>query len=176
MKKQEKIKITNPRVLIACKASVDRGVVHGKWIDATRPIQEIQREITSILKSSPEGGTDGWVINRYEGFYGIKIERTLESITGIAASIKKRGRAFAEFIKSVYTGDKEGSLRSFDSRYIGTYGNFEAAGIKNTKFFQWLQKKLGDRLTLWVINVIGRVRYVSSGTGDSFVLYGFRKK
>lgn len=175
MEKQTKVKITNPRILVACRASVDRGVVHGKWIDATLPIDEIQKEIKTVMETSPQGGRYGWVINRYEGFHGVKIERNLESISSIARGIKKRGIAFSEFVKSVYTGSREIVLKEFDRRHVDSVTTFESlAGF--SKLNESVRKKFGIKIALFFANLLGPLRYVASGSGAAVKIHGFLRK
>lgn len=40
------------RIYVACLASYNNGVLHGKWIDATDDKEEMQREINEILRAS----------------------------------------------------------------------------------------------------------------------------
>lgn len=42
-----------PRIYVACLASYNNGVLHGKWIDATSDEDEMQEAIDKILRSSP---------------------------------------------------------------------------------------------------------------------------
>ena len=42
-----------PRIYIACLASYNNGVMHGKWIDASADVDEMQDEVNAILRASP---------------------------------------------------------------------------------------------------------------------------
>lgn len=41
------------RLYIACLASYNNGVLYGKWIDASSDVEEMQEEISTILRGSP---------------------------------------------------------------------------------------------------------------------------
>ena len=41
------------KIYVACLASYNNGVLHGKWIDASSDVDEMQDEINSVLRASP---------------------------------------------------------------------------------------------------------------------------
>ncbi|MBO6814546.1 MAG: antirestriction protein ArdA [Rhizobiaceae bacterium] len=41
-----------PRIYVACIASYNNGRLHGKWIDATTDVEEMQEEVSKVLASS----------------------------------------------------------------------------------------------------------------------------
>ncbi len=45
--------MTSPRIYIACLASYNNGVLHGKWIDATSDEDEMAEEVAGLLRRSP---------------------------------------------------------------------------------------------------------------------------
>ena len=58
-----------PRIYVACLAAYNNGCLHGRWIDATTP-DEIRREVSAMLRASPEPDPEEWAIQDYEGFGG----------------------------------------------------------------------------------------------------------
>lgn len=43
---------TTPRIYVACLASYNNGVLHGRWIDASADTDEMQAEISAMLRDS----------------------------------------------------------------------------------------------------------------------------
>ena len=40
------------QIYIACLASYNNGTLHGKWIDATSDVNEMQEDVNAMLRSS----------------------------------------------------------------------------------------------------------------------------
>jgi antirestriction protein len=69
------------RIYVACLASYNNGVLHGRWIDATTDADEMQEQINAMLRESkfpnvtvehPETGKDvpsaeEWAVHDYDG-------------------------------------------------------------------------------------------------------------
>lgn len=51
---------TSPRIYVACLAAYNNGCLHGTWIDADQPADEIWADIQAMLKESPENRTCQW--------------------------------------------------------------------------------------------------------------------
>lgn len=60
--------MTELRIYVACLASYNAGILHGRWIDATTNVDEMAAEIADMLKESPVEGAEEWAIHDYEGF------------------------------------------------------------------------------------------------------------
>lgn len=100
--------MSDNRIYVACLASYNNGVLHGKWIDATADVEEMQDEINEILRASKfpnvtvefEGkqvpSSEEWEIHDHEGeaLKGI-CEHT--SLKEIAARIELEELAEREF-------------------------------------------------------------------------------
>ncbi|WP_340149018.1 antirestriction protein ArdA [uncultured Sneathiella sp.] len=69
-------------IYVACLASYNNGILHGRWIDATQSVDEIHAEITSMLKSSTMRDAEEWAIHDHEGFEGIQVSE-FESISRV---------------------------------------------------------------------------------------------
>lgn len=52
--------MTTPRIYVACLAAYNSGCLHGAWIDADQPAEDIWAEINAMLKASPENTTCQW--------------------------------------------------------------------------------------------------------------------
>jgi antirestriction protein len=49
-----------PRVYVACLAAYNNGCLHGQWIDANQPVDDIWSEVQEMLAASPENATCQW--------------------------------------------------------------------------------------------------------------------
>ena len=47
-----------PRIYVACLASYNAGILHGRWIDADNGAEQVQEEIENMLAESPEYGAE----------------------------------------------------------------------------------------------------------------------
>lgn len=57
---------TTPRVYIACLASYNAGILHGKWADAI-DADDLRASIDDVLKTSPTEGAEEYAIHDYDG-------------------------------------------------------------------------------------------------------------
>ena len=57
---------TTPRVYIACLASYNAGILHGKWADAI-DADDLRASINDVLKTSPTEGAEEYAIHDYDG-------------------------------------------------------------------------------------------------------------
>jgi antirestriction protein len=89
-----------PRIYVACLAAYNAGILHGRWMDATRQAEEIHADIRAMLKHSPIPGAEEWAIHDYEGFGGLHLREyeDIEEVVAIAAVIGKHGEAVAQYI------------------------------------------------------------------------------
>jgi antirestriction protein len=63
-----------PRIYVACLASYNSGILHGRWIDCDREVEDIRREIAEILATSTEPIAEEYAIHDYEGFGVLRID------------------------------------------------------------------------------------------------------
>ena len=61
------------RIYVACLASYNAGVLHGRWIDVSTDTDEVLNEINDILKDSKEPDAEEWAIHDSEGFEGLNV-------------------------------------------------------------------------------------------------------
>jgi antirestriction protein len=55
------------RIYVACLASYNAGILHGRWIDASADVDAMQGEIDAMLKASREPGAEEWAVHDYDG-------------------------------------------------------------------------------------------------------------
>ncbi len=111
---------TAPRLYVACLASYNNGVLHGRWIDVGQDADEIQSEIAAILRESqfpnvtvdcPEcdgvgctecgdtgkvASAEEWAVHDFEGFGEINLGEypDIEEVAALAAAIDEHGEPF----------------------------------------------------------------------------------
>jgi antirestriction protein len=93
---------TSPRIYIACLAAYNNGKLHGQWIDANQEPSEIWVEISAMLKTSPERGSEEWALHDYEGFGDIHLSEwpDIRHVSTIARLIDDHGNAFTVWYQS----------------------------------------------------------------------------
>ncbi len=113
-----------PQIYVACLASYNSRCLHGQWIDASKPFDEVMKEIKHMLLCSPEENAEGWAIHDYQGFFSIKIDEweDIETICNLAEKIiehENSGEAFA-WLYSEHESIEEAD-RIIEENYIGCY-------------------------------------------------------
>ncbi|WDI44794.1 antirestriction protein ArdA [Bremerella sp. P1] len=133
-----------PRVYIACLASYNNGVLHGRWIDADQEPDEIQEEINEMLRESrfpntmvecPEcEGTDDecelckgtgevpsaeeWAVHDYDEMINLGEYPSLDDISRHGLAIAEHGDAWKAFCD--HFGD-DVTEEQFQDAYCGQY-------------------------------------------------------
>lgn len=119
MKDQEQQ--TSPRIYVACLASYNAGQLYGEWINADREAHEIQSDIKSMLKRSPEACAEEWAVHDYEGFNSISLSEwpDIERVSTLANLIVAHGEPF-----SIWYENQDGS-------------NFDVSELEEMFLEQW---------------------------------------
>lgn len=93
----------NISIYIACLASYNEGILHGKWINITNS-KQVWAEINKVLKSSPIPDAEEWAIHDYEGFFQIQINEhsDIDFICEIASLIQEYGELFTHLYNDCY--------------------------------------------------------------------------
>lgn len=108
-----------PRIYVADLAAYNAGKLHGAWIDATLPPDEIQERIDAMLRAG-SGGED-WAIHDTEGFGDARVDELndVEKISKIAEAIVEHGPVFAGVL--AYKGDVDDALEAMTESYQGEH-------------------------------------------------------
>ena len=69
---------STPRIYVACLASYNNGILHGKWIDCDQGVDAMQAEISAMLADSPTVGAEEWAIHADANFCGITISENMD--------------------------------------------------------------------------------------------------
>ena len=110
------------RIYMACLASYNSGILHGRWIDALTGAEHIQEEITAMLSASPVPNAEEHALHDYEGFGGVSLSEWagVDEICGLAEFIQGNDDLGAAVL-SHFSGDLEDAKRAIEDNYAGCY-------------------------------------------------------
>ena len=83
---------SGPRIYVACLAAYNAGILHGAWIDADQPADDMYAAVREILAASPMPGAEEWAIHDYEGFGPLSLSEW-ESFERVSAIAQRHCRA-----------------------------------------------------------------------------------
>ena len=116
--------IDTPRIYVACLASYNNAILHGVWIDATDSLDDIQSQVTAMLKASPiEEVAEEYAIHDYEGFGDISLSEYcgLRHAHEMACFIEKHNELFASAVLDYCGNDLSEASEMIEDRYMGEY-------------------------------------------------------
>lgn len=108
------------RIYVACLAAYNSGYLHGVWIDATQELDDIQEQVSNMLKASPIEMAEEYAIHDYEGFESVRLSEWegLERAHNIACFIEEHGTLGAELL-NIY--DIEEAAKALEDNYHGCF-------------------------------------------------------
>ena len=112
------------KIYVACLESYINGILHGRWIDATKEVDDIESEITVMLKESSFREAEEWAIHDYDGFGDLRLGEypSLTSIHKIALFLQEHEDFGAKLLS--YTGDDIDYAQTLiEDSYLGKYEN-----------------------------------------------------
>ena len=114
-----------PRIYVACLASYNRGILYGKWIDAT-DADEIREEIQNMLSESQEPIAEEWAIHDSEFFSSLCLDKheDIDQVAEIGALIEEHGAAFAAYADNM--GIDHATADGFQDAYCGEWDSEQA--------------------------------------------------
>lgn len=113
---------TDINIYVADLAAYNNGKLHGRWIDATQDLDDIQGQVQAMLKASPEPDAEEYAIHDYEGFGGYSLSEYegLESAHNVAVFIEEHGEIGSELLS--HFGDNiEDATKAIEDHYAGEY-------------------------------------------------------
>jgi antirestriction protein len=119
--------MTAPRIYVACLAAYNAGTLHGAWIDADQPAEDIHTAVRDMLATSPEPGAEEWAIHDFEGFDGLRLSEweSFERVSAIARGIAAHGEEFAAWLS--YDPSRDPTDHSaFEDAYLGEWESLRA--------------------------------------------------
>jgi len=117
-----------PRIYVSSLSDYNAGILHGSWIDATQPLDQIWAEINAMLRSAPTPGAEEWAIHDYDGFgpLGLGEYEDLEQVARVAAGIAEHDVAYALWAAYLGSSNWAADLDRFDGCYKGRWDDTEA--------------------------------------------------
>lgn len=114
------------RIYVACLASYNSGKLHGVWIDCEgKGADELQDEVSVMLRASPEPSAEEYAIHDHEGFGELISEYTsLSAVAELCALLDEHGEAFGAYAENV--GVEHADAEGFQDAYCGTWDSEEA--------------------------------------------------
>ena len=112
---------TRPRIYAACLASYAAGRLHGVWIDAAQPAEDIRAAIDAMLAASPVAGAEEHAIHDHEGFLGARVgeHEDLDNLSALTSAIATHGELLAGLLDHV--DDLDDALDALENRYQGAF-------------------------------------------------------
>lgn len=113
-----------PRIYVASLADYNAGFLHGRWIDATQPADEIRAEIAELLTLSKEPIAEEWAIHDYDNFGSLRLSEfeDVERVTEVARLIVDHGPLFAELLNHIGDASNvEEARRYMEEAYRGAF-------------------------------------------------------
>ena len=117
--------MTTPRrIYVACLASYNAGILHGRWVDADQDTNSIQDEVNAMLKASPEAGAEEWAIHDYEGFPDGTIQEYtgFQQVADLAAFLDEHDE-LGEAVLRYCLGDLDEAREAIEDNYAGEYSS-----------------------------------------------------
>lgn len=140
-----------PRIYVRCLAAYNNGILHGEWINANQPAEDIEAEVTAMLAKSPIPLAEEWAIHDFEGFEGWKLEEwtSFAAVSAVASLIESHGEAFAAWLDhtgmDVTKHDTDELRELFEEQYRGKYESEKAFAME-------VGDEYGEN---WVVTALG---------------------
>ena len=111
---------TGCRIYVACLASYNNGILHGRWIDC-ESLDYIQDQVGEMLKASPVEMAEEWAIHDYEGFEGISLSEYtgFDRVIEYAGFIEEHGALGAKLYE--HYNSLEEARTALEEHYAGEY-------------------------------------------------------
>ncbi len=128
---------TETRIYIADLAAYNSGYLHGVWVDASDDLDDIQEQISELLKSSPVEDAEEYAIHDYEGFVGYSVGEYegIETLHEVACFIEEYPDFGAELLN--YYSDMDEARKAAEDSYTGCYSSL-------ADYAQELTEQTGD--------------------------------
>ena len=113
------------RVYVADLAAYNNGELHGVWVDVTQDLDDIQEQVSEMLKASPcEEVAEEYAIHDYEGFgaYEVGEYEGLESVHKVASFLEEHG-AVAGDVLAHFGDNMEDARKALEENYVGCYSS-----------------------------------------------------
>jgi len=112
------------KIYVACLASYNNAILHGRWVDATQDMDDIWNDVNQMLKDSPEDNAEEFAIHDYEGFgnYQVSEYEGLESANQVALFIEEHGDIAGDLLAH-FGDDIDDATKAIEEGYSGCYSS-----------------------------------------------------
>ena len=113
------------RVYVADLAAYNNGFLHGVWIDATDELDDMQEQVSKMLKATPlDEEAEEYAIHDYEGFGAYKVSEYegLESVHEVACFLEEFGEVAGDVL-SHFGDNMEDARKALEENYNGCYSS-----------------------------------------------------
>lgn len=141
---------SNPRIWVGSLADYNAGHLHGDWLDAAVPAEDLAAAVQQMLRRSQEPNAEEWGIFDYDNFgaYQPGEYEDLATVAAIARGITSHGFAFAAWA-SVSETDLEDLETDFEEAYLGFFESVEGFVGSVLDDFD-ARRTLDDALPAWL--------------------------
>jgi antirestriction protein len=118
--RRSKMNEVTTSIYIACLASYNNGILHGKWVEV-EDYDQVWDAIKEVLKSSPIENAEEWAIHDYEGFGKIAISEydSIERICNISKLLQEYGEIASEIYDNYQDTDQV--KEALEDKYVGEF-------------------------------------------------------
>lgn len=113
-----------PRIYVASLADYNAGRLHGAWLDASQPVEELHAGIQSMLRRSREPLAEEFAIHDHDGFGPASLGEyeSIDRVQRLASGIVEHGPAFAAWASHCDPAE----LDRFEEAYRGEWPSVTA--------------------------------------------------
>lgn len=155
---EELTETPTPRIYVASLSDYNAMRLHGVWLDADQPIDELHSEVQTMLQHSPEPGAEEIAIHDYEGFGGWMPGEyeSLEVVNLVAAGITEHGPAFGHW--AAFVNADLDDMNRFNDAYMGEYDS-------PANYAEQIADEIGVQIHVEPDNWAGYVRFDTEALG-----------
>lgn len=117
-----------PKIYVSCLASYNNGILHGRWVEASSDVEEMQEEVNAMMRESPMPDAEEWAIHDYED-----MPKSLGEFSGLQAvadyvTFLEEHKGFSEGdLRAIYEefGDYQEADEAMRDRFVTICASFE---------------------------------------------------
>lgn len=113
-----------PRIYVASLADYTAGYLHGCWIDANQPVEDIRKQVAQMLAKSRQPIAEEWAIHDYDNFGTLRLSEfeNLEHVAEVARLMAEHGPLFADLVNHLGDASNVDEARRYmDEAYRGAF-------------------------------------------------------
>ena len=119
-----KIDDDKPSIYVACLASYNSGILHGRWITPSSDEETLQNQINQILKSSSIPDAEEWAVHDYNNFYNLGEYPGLKKICELAEAYEAQNNDYLKVNGYIEHFGIE-ALSNLEDAFYGEYSSFD---------------------------------------------------